>query len=131
MEIRMLRTLVAVPLALTMFALPVVAQDVTADGVWKDKWGTTFTFSSCGDGTQLCGVLNDVQGNSRTEENLAYVNQQVVSAEQTAPNKWEGQIALNGTNAKAIVEVKDENTLTITGCQGGILCQTLTYNKVS
>ncbi|KQT48391.1 hypothetical protein DevBK_14065 [Devosia sp. BK] len=129
----MFKAFVATSIALAALAAPAFAQDAASpDGVWKDKWGTTFTFSTCGDaGTQLCGVLNDVQGNSRTEENLAFINQQVVSADQTAPGKWEGQIALNGGNAKAIVEVKDANTLTITGCQGGILCQTLTYNKVS
>ena len=76
-------------------------------------------------------MLNDVQGNSRTEENLAFVNKQVVAAAQTAPNKWEGEIAMNGSTAKAIVEVKDQNTLTITGCRAAILCQTLTYEKVS
>ncbi|MBO9590535.1 DUF2147 domain-containing protein [Devosia sp.] len=128
----MFKAFAATTIALAALAAPAMAQSAAnPDGVWKDKWGTTFTFSTCGDGTQLCGILNDVQGNSRTEENLAFVNKQVVSAEQTAPNKWEGQIAMNGSTAKAIVEVKDTNTLTITGCRAAILCQTLTYEKVS
>lgn len=128
----MFKAFAATTIALAALAAPAIAQSaVSPDGVWKDKWGTTFTFSTCGDGTQLCGVLNDVQGNSRTEENLAFVNKQVVAAAQTAPNKWEGEIAMNGSTAKAIVEVKDQNTLTITGCRAAILCQTLTYEKVS
>lgn len=128
----MFKAFAATTIALAALTAPAIAQSaVSPDGVWKDKWGTTFTFSTCGDGTQLCGVLNDVQGNSRTEENLAFVNKQVVAAAQTAPNKWEGEIAMNGSTAKAIVEVKDQNTLTITGCRAGILCQTLTYEKVS
>lgn len=127
----MFKAFAATSIALAALAAPAFAQDVASpDGVWKDKWGTTFTFSTCGEG-KLCGVLNDVQGNSRTEENLAFVNKQVVSADQTAPNKWEGQIAMNGSTAKAIVEVKSDNTLTITGCRAAILCQTLTYEKVS
>ena len=105
--------------------------EASVDGVWQDKWGTTFTFSLCGDGTDLCGTLNDIQGDSRTAENLAYVDQQVVQAEQTAPNKWEGQIALNGGNAKAIVEQVGPDTIEITGCQAAILCSTLTYERVS
>lgn len=111
-------------------AAPAFAQDAgTPDGVWKDRWGTTFTFSMCGDGTQLCGTLNDIQGDSRTEENLAFVDQQVVQGTQTGPNKWEGQIALNGGGAKAIVELTGPNTLKITGCQ--LLCSSIDYERVS
>ena len=123
--------MVAAALAVSL-AVPVVAQSgATPDGVWRDRWGTTFTFSLCGDGTDLCGTLNDIQGESRTPENLAFVNQQVVRAEQTAPNRWEGRIALNGGNAKAIVELVGPNTIEITGCRASIFCSTLTYERVS
>lgn len=128
----MFKTVAAASIALAFLAAPSLAQSANGpDGVWQDQWGTTFTFATCGDGTQLCGVLNDVQGNSRTEENLAFVDQQVVTAEQTAPSQWEGQIAMGSTTAKAIVKQVDTDTLTITGCRGGILCQTLTYERVS
>ena len=101
----MLKTFIAAATLALALATPAFAQSAAdPDGVWQDKWGTTFTFQTCGDGTQLCGTLNDIQGDSRTPENLKYVNRQVVQAEQTAPNKWVGQIALNGTKAKAIVE---------------------------
>ena len=117
--------------AAALFATaPVVGQEANPDGVWQDRWGTTFTFELCGDGTQICGVLNDIQGESRTEENLEYVNQQVVQAEMVAPNKWEGTIALNGSNAKAIVEMTGPNELEITGCQG-IFCSSIDYQRVS
>lgn len=122
----------AVAALATALAVPAMAQSsATPDGVWKDRWGTTFTFELCGDGTQLCGTLNDIQGDSRTEENLAFVNQQVVQAEQVAPNQWEGQIALNGGNATAKVELNGPDTLTITGCQAGILCSSIEYERVS
>jgi len=128
----MFKSFVATSIALAALAVPAMAQSAAnPDGVWMDQWGTTFTFKTCGDGTQLCGTLNDVQGNSRTPENLAFVNSQVVTAAQTADNKWEGQIAMGGGTAKAIVEQVDANTLTITGCRAAILCQTLTYERVS
>lgn len=127
----MFKAFAATTVALAALATPVIAQSqVTPDGVWQDRWGTTFTFELCGDGTKLCGVLNELKGNSATEENLAYVGKDVVTAVQTAPNKWEGQIALNGGGAKAIVTLVDADTLEITGCQA-ILCQTLAYERIS
>ncbi|WP_196260610.1 hypothetical protein [Pelagibacterium limicola] len=123
----MLKPLLAsLTMAAALLAAPVFAQDLTPNGTWVDQWGTTFTFELCGDGTQLCGVLNDIQGESRTEENLAFVDEQVVAADQVAPNQWEGQIALNGGTATAKVEMIDENTLTITGCQF-IICNSIEY----
>lgn len=126
----MLKSLVAAAAVAAAMIAPAAAQSAaTPDGVWKDRWGTTFTFNMCGDGTQLCGTLNDIQGDSRTEENLAFVNQQVVQGQQTAPNKWEGQIALNGGGAKAIVQLTGPDTLKITGCQ--LLCSSIEYQRVS
>ena len=126
----MLKTIVAAAAVAAALIVPATAQSAAnPDGVWKDRWGTTFTFQLCGDGTQLCGTLNDIQGDSRTQENLAYVNQQVVQGQQTAPNKWEGQIALNGGKAKAIVELTGPDTLKITGCQ--LLCSSIDYQRVS
>ncbi|GHA23728.1 hypothetical protein GCM10007989_19060 [Devosia pacifica] len=125
-----MKTLSAAATVMTFLAVPAFAQDATPAGTWQDQWGTTFTFSMCGDGTQLCGVLNDIQGDSRTEENLAYVDQQVVQGEQTGPNTWEGDIALNGGNASATVELVGPDTLTITGCQAGILCSSIDYTRM-
>jgi len=126
----MLKTFVAAAAIAAALIVPATAQSTAnPDGVWKDRWGTTFTFELCGDGTQLCGTLNDIQGDSRTEENLAFVNQQVVQGQQTGPNKWEGQIALNGGKAKAIVELTGPDTLKITGCQ--LLCSSIDYQRVS
>jgi len=126
----MLKTLIAAAGVAAALAVPAIGQSAAdPGGVWQDRWGTTFTFRLCGDGTQLCGTLNDIQGDSRTQENLAYVNQQVVKAEQTAPGTWEGQIALNGGNAKAIVELTGPDTIKLTGCQ--LLCSSIEYQRVS
>jgi len=125
------KTLVATAALALGLAVPAMGQTATPEGVWQDRWGTTFTFSLCGDGTDLCGVLNDIQGESRTPENLKYVNQQVVQADQTAPNKWEGEITLDGGTARAIVEQVGPNTIELTGCRAAIFCSTLTYERVS
>ncbi|MHA6299595.1 hypothetical protein [Devosia sp. CAU 1758] len=126
----MLKSFVAAAAVATALVVPALGQSAASpDGVWKDRWGTTFTFELCGDGTQLCGTLNDIQGDSRTAENLTFVDKQVVQGTQTAPGTWEGQISLNGGGAKAIVELIDADTLKITGCQ--LLCSSIEYERVS
>ena len=97
----MMKTIFAAASLAALFAVPTFAQDASsAEGTWVDRWGTSFTFSLCGEGdANLCGTLNDIQGDSRTEENLAFVNQQVVEGVPTGTNKWEGTISLNGGNA--------------------------------
>jgi uncharacterized protein (DUF2147 family) len=121
----------------TALAVPAVGQqsalrtnNVNPNGTFVDEYGTTFTFSLCGDGTALCGVLNDVQGESRTEENLAYVGQQVMQAERTGSNQWEGSVIFDGNPASATVTQTGPNTVEIEGCRG-IFCQTLVFNRAS
>ncbi len=125
------KTILVAGALLGALALPVAAQDASINGTWVDAEGTSFTFRLCGDGTELCGVLNDIQGASRTPENLQFVNQQVVVAEQTAPGKWEGTIKYGGTSAGAKVTLVAEDAVKITGCQLGILCQSITFYKAS
>lgn len=128
----MLKSIAIASVALGMLVAPALAQNVASpEGTWVDAEGTSFTFKLCGDGTALCGVLNDIQGASRTPENLAFVNSQVVQAEQTAPGKWEGTINYGGRQAGAKVTLVAEDAIKITGCQLGILCQSITFYKAS
>lgn len=112
-------------------ALPfgALAQDASPEGVWRDEFGTIFDISLCGSGTDLCAILVDVQGKSRTEQNLAYVNQQVLQAEQTAEHEWKGSVIYNGSEAGATVSQNSPDSLSITGCRV-ILCQTLVFNRM-
>ncbi|MBE7733438.1 hypothetical protein [Devosia faecipullorum] len=116
---------------LSAMALPTFAQEANINGTWIDAEGTSFTFKLCGDGTDLCGVLNDIQGASRTAENLTFVDQEVVKAEQTAPGRWEGTINYGGRQAGAKVTLVAQDAIKITGCQLGILCQSITFYKAS
>lgn len=125
------KTILLTGALLGALAMPALAQEANINGTWIDAEGTSFTFKLCGDGTDLCGVLNDIQGASRTEENLAYVDQEVVQAEQTAPGRWEGTINYGGRQAGAKVTLVAEDAIEITGCQLGILCQSITFYKAS
>ncbi|SFV37941.1 hypothetical protein SAMN05216456_3180 [Devosia crocina] len=112
-------------------ALPVVAAPGAANpnGTFVDSYGTSFEFSLCGDGTALCGVLTNLEGQSATEENLAYVGQQVMQAEQVAPNEWKGALDAGGISAEATITMTGPDTIDIQGCRAAILCQTLTYTR--
>lgn len=126
-----MKTIFAAVAITALFAAPSLAESqINPNGVWVDRWGTTFAFRLCGDGTKLCGVLKDIRGDSRTEENLAYVNQKVVQAEKVGPNTWKGEITLDGGSAVATVELKDADTLEITGCRGGLLCSSIDYQRI-
>ena len=125
------KTILIAGALLGALATPALAQEANINGTWVDAEGTSFTFQLCGDGTDLCGVLNDIQGASRTPENLAFVNQEVVQAEQTAPGRWEGTINYGGSQAGAKVTLVAQDAIEITGCQLGILCQSITFYKAS
>ena len=110
--------------------LPTMAQDAAnPNGSFVDSYGTSFEFSLCGDGTDLCGVLTNLEGESATEENLAFVGKQVMQAKQTGPNEWKGELTAGGISAAATVTQTGPDTIDIQGCRAAILCQTLTYNR--
>ncbi|MEO5806721.1 hypothetical protein [Devosia sp.] len=113
--------------------LPTLVQAATTapepNGTFVDSFGTSFTFSLCGDaGTDLCGTLNTLKGASATGENLAFVGKQVMRAKQVAPNQWKGSLEAGGMSAEATVTMTSGETIDIQGCRS-ILCQTLTYTR--
>jgi uncharacterized protein (DUF2147 family) len=110
-------------------SVPAFAQEASIEGNWVDEYGTAFKMELCGeDGTALCATLLDVQGESRTEENLAYVNEQVINAQQTAPGTWEGTLIFDGSEARGKVTQLSADAIAIEGCRG-IFCSTLTFNR--
>jgi uncharacterized protein (DUF2147 family) len=115
---------------LALLTAGAVAQEPDLEGDWRDEFGTVLRLSHCGDGTQLCGVLIDIQGESRTEANLAYVNQQVMQADQTGSHEWQGAVIFEGNEAKATITHVAPDTIEITGCRVVILCETLAFHRV-
>jgi len=128
---RIFKTTLAIGVLCAATAIPVFAATATPNGVFVDSYGTSFQFSLCGDGTSLCGVLTNLEGESATEENLAFVGKQVMQAEQVAENEWKGALNAGGISAEATVTMTSPDTIDIQGCRAAILCQTLTYNRVS
>lgn len=123
-----MRLLLAV-LSFVVLSLGALAQDASIEGDWIDKWGTSFRMSLCGDGTELCVVMTDLQGESRTEENLAYMNEEVLQGKQIAPNQWQGTMLLGGGEAKGTVTQTGPDTIEIEGCRG-IFCDSIEYRRV-
>jgi len=108
------------------------AQAAVPSGKFVDEFGTSFEFSSCGEsGTELCAVLSNLEGESATEENLAFVGKQVMQAAPTAPNEWKGSLAAGGMSAEATITQTGPDTVEIQGCRAALLCQTLVYNRAS
>ena len=124
-----MRAAIALP-AFTLLLSPALAQDSTPNGMWQDSFGTILDLSLCGDGTQLCGVLVDVQGESRTEDNLAFVGQEIMQADQTAANEWQGAVMFDGSEAASTITQVAANTIEIQGCRVVVLCQTLSFQRM-
>lgn len=128
----------AVPATFAQDAAPAADASATAaasstdpTGKFVDKYGSSFEFTLCGDsGTDLCALLTNLEGDSATEENLAFVGKQVMQAKQTAPNQWKGSLAAGGMSADATITQTGPDTIEIQGCRA-ILCQTLAYNRAS
>jgi hypothetical protein len=116
-------------LSLVLLSAGSLAQEASIEGDWIDEWGTSFQMTLCGDGTELCAVMTDLQGESRTEENLAYLNQEVFQGQQVAADQWQGTMIFGGGEAKGTVTQTGPDTIEIEGCQG-ILCNTIVYNRV-
>lgn len=112
-------------------AMPSFVDAATAaepNGTFVDSFGTSFTFSLCGDGsTQLCVVLETLKGHSATKVNLAFVGKQVMQAVRTGPNEWKGSLKAGGISADATLTMTTDKTIDIRGCRS-VFCQTLTYN---
>lgn len=102
------------------------------NGTFVDEFGTSFEFSLCGEtGTDLCGVLTNLEGESATAENLPFVGKQVMQAPQSGANEWTGSLAAGGMSADATVTQTGPDTVEIEGCRLGLLCQTLAYTRAS
>ncbi|WP_196258655.1 hypothetical protein [Pelagibacterium limicola] len=125
-----MRIAIALLIAATTLT-PALAQEASPEGVWQDDWGTTLEISFCGeDATQLCAVLLDVQGESRTEENLAYVNQQIMQADMVAENQWQGTVIFEGNEAEGTLTHVAADSIEIRGCRALIFCETLAFQRV-
>lgn len=122
----------ALPSAAPETGIAVTVAEEGPNGTFIDEFGTSFMFSLCGDtGTDLCGTLITLEGESATAENLAFVGQQVMQAPQTGANQWKGSLAAGEMSADATVTQTGPDTIEIQGCRLGVVCQTLAYTRAS
>ncbi len=118
----------ALSLLLVLLAGPGLAQSSDIGGNWHDEYGTTFAISQCGGDNNVCAVLRDLRGDSRTVENLAFLNRLVLQATPVAANKWQGTLTFNGMQSTATITQLSEDRLRIRGCQG-IICGSLEFSR--
>ncbi len=76
-------------------------------------------------------MLTNLEGESATAENLAFVGKQVMQAPQSGANEWTGSLVAGGMSADATGTQTGPDTVEIEGCRLGLLCQTLVYTRAS
>lgn len=123
-----MRTIIAAA-ALALLSMPAMALEANPNGTWRDSFGTILEINLCGDGSQLCAVLVEVQGESRTEGNLDFVNKQIMQADQSAANEWKGTVMFDGREAESTVTQVAADTIEIQGCKVLVFCQTLSFTR--
>ena len=124
-------TIISMAALFAAFAAPALGQgaSLSPNGSFADKWGTTFTFSLCGSGTDLCGKLDVLKGDAATPADLAFVGKQVIQAKASGANTWKGQLSAGGMSGEATITQTSANTINIQGCRAMILCETITYTR--
>jgi uncharacterized protein (DUF2147 family) len=103
---------------------------VTPIGTWQLSTGESrFAVNYCDGGTKICAKLTWLRSDARTPENLAYLNQMVVTAAPRGANEWRGTVVYDGHEYSGSVKMLSEDSLKLLGCQG-IFCKTLTLTRL-
>jgi uncharacterized protein (DUF2147 family) len=108
------------------------AADIAATpiGTWQLSTGESrFAVNYCDDGNKICAKLTWLRSDARTPENLAYLNQMVVTASQRSESEWSGTVVYDGHEYAGSVKMLNENSLKLSGCQG-IFCKTMTLKRL-
>lgn len=128
-KMQLFKTLVPAAFAAGLMASPALAADPT--GTWQTATGESrYTVAYCGDGTQLCAKLTWLREDARTSQNLAYLNDYVVTgAVPVADNQWTGRVRYDGDTFTGSVTMVSSDALTLKGCKG-MFCQTLDFVRL-
>jgi hypothetical protein len=122
----------AAALVLSLFSMPALAAARTPAGAWQSTDGLArVQVTLCGDGTQLCARLTDLNGSARTPENLRLLNSFVVAgAQRKAGNLWLGTVRFGGQTAQGKIAMRSANDIVVSGCKLG-MCKTMEFRRVS
>lgn len=127
----MFKPLLAGGLGLVALIVPAFAQDLSPEGRWKSATGESrYQVSLCGDGTALCARLTWLRDDARTEQNLALLNDYVVSnAKMTGENQWKGTFRFDGQSGTGKLTMTSSNSMTLSGCKLG-LCKEFKFVRI-
>lgn len=112
---------------------PVGAQEATTSpvGQWQSATGESrYEIVTCGDGDQLCARLIWLRADARTDQNLQYLNEYVVSgADRTADNRWRGTVHYDGQSISGSLTLVNDDHLRVQGCRA-IMCQSMEFVRL-
>jgi len=118
-------------LATVLATAPVYAIAADPTGTWQTTTGESrYKVSYCGKGGQLCAKLVWLRDDAKTEENLAYLNRNVVNGAQPASdNQWKGKVSYAGDTFSGTLTMTDSNSLKLNGCQA-MFCKTMNFSRI-
>lgn len=116
---------------LALSAIPTLSGEMTPVGKWQTATGDSrYEVMLCEDGRSICAKLTWLSPNTRTAENVRYLNTYVVrGARPAAQNKWRGTINYGEEKVSGSVTLTGPNTMRLKGCKA-IFCQSMTFNRV-
>ena len=100
-------------------------------GNWQTATGESrFKVTRCGTGEELCARLIWLRDDARTAENLALLNNFVLTgARQVAANSWAGTVVYDGDTYAGTVVFKSNDVMTVKSCSG-ILCHSYDLHRI-
>lgn len=116
--------------AFLVFASPSLAGDLTPIGEWQTTSGESrYEISQCGNGN-LCAKLIWLRSDARTEENLQYLNKNIVDgARRTGANRWKGDVQYGGDVFGGSMTLVSPEKLKLKGCKA-IFCQSVEFVRL-
>jgi hypothetical protein len=122
---RLLKTILALAVALTMTMSPVLGKNL---GVFQNEdRNMDFQFSTCGESKkELCAKLIAVRGGAKTSKTIPYVGKYVMrNAKPTGKNAWRGTIVFRDYELGGSIKLNPGKSVVLTGCIYVVVCDDL------
>lgn len=116
---------------LALSAVPTLSGEMSPVGKWQTATGDSrYEVMLCEGGRAICAKLTWLRADTRTADNVRYLNTYVVrGARPAAQNKWRGIINYGDEKVSGSVTLTSPNTMRLQGCKA-IFCQSMTFNRV-
>jgi uncharacterized protein (DUF2147 family) len=115
---RLVKSIVAGLLAISLGLGPAGAQELSPVGQWKlDAGDSHYEIEYCGDGTQICAKVIYLGPSELNDKTRPYLNTYLVTgAKPTGPHKWQGIVSLYGDKVSGTMKQIGPDILSLTGC---------------